>query len=71
MPITKHSRNIVCPYCDYVDQNSWEVDFGPSIEGDIKIDCGRCGETFNVSRSVEITYTSTPINGEGNDNTDG
>lgn len=58
---TYYTSNIVCPHCGHEDRDSWEVDFGPSLDGDTTVYCGRCEEEFNVSRNVEVSYTSFPI----------
>jgi transcription elongation factor Elf1 len=58
---THYTSNIVCPYCGHEDRDSWEVDFGPGMEGDTRVWCGNCDEEFNVSRNVEVSYTSFPI----------
>ena len=53
-----HTRYITCPYCGYVDQNSWEVSFEGGLEGDEALECNSCGETFIATRHVDITYSS-------------
>jgi hypothetical protein len=50
-----------CPFCDFADRDSWEIDFGPAGEGDTTHTCGRCGEDYFLSRNVEVTYSSAPI----------
>lgn len=60
----RHSRYITCPLCGYEDKASWEVDFGSGIEGDTEVYCGSCCEPFMVSRTVDVTYTSTVKKGE-------
>jgi len=58
---THYTSNIICPHCGYEDKDSWEVDFGPGLDGDTTVYCGRCEEEFNVSRNIEVSYTSFPI----------
>ncbi len=48
--------HIICPYCGYVDQDSWEAD----DESDEK-ECGKCGLTFGYERIVTVEYNSYPI----------
>jgi len=50
---------IKCPYCDYEDSDSWE--FGTD---DGTTYCGSCSEEFNVSPSVDITYSTFRIDCE-------
>ena len=33
---TKHTRNLICPYCGNVERDAWEIDFGPYGEGILK-----------------------------------
>jgi hypothetical protein len=53
----EYKDNITCPYCGWVDRDSWEVGFG-GIEGELEIECGRCEKTFKCCRSVTVKYTS-------------
>ena len=46
---------ITCPYCNYIDINSWEA--GDS--GDIE--CGQCGSSLSFERIVIVSYDSVPI----------
>ena len=55
---TTYTDNIVCPFCGYEDHDSWEVDFGPGIEGDINHFCGSCEKEFFVMRQCDVTYSS-------------
>lgn len=48
----------VCPHCGHVDRDAWEIDFGPSVEGDAEVTCGDCGEYFNCSRTAIIYYST-------------
>ena len=56
----RHYRTpfITCPYCGYEDKDSWEVDFGDGLEGDIDFGCGACGKQFRCSKHCEITYST-------------
>lgn len=54
-----HENNIKCPYCDWEDQDSWE--FG---EDSGTHTCDRCEEEFNVTREIEVTYSTYRIDCE-------
>lgn len=49
-----HEQYIICPYCDYEDPDSWELE----SEFDDEYECAHCGKIFEVSQNIEITYTS-------------
>ncbi|MGB5217370.1 MAG: hypothetical protein WBN66_03630 [Smithella sp.] len=55
---TDYTREVVCPFCGYEFGDSWEIDFGPCMEGDTEVTCGGCEKDFPVSRHIEITYSS-------------
>lgn len=55
---TEHRDNIVCPYCGYEDRDSWEVDFGPGLEGETEHQCADCGQTMKAERCCTVTYTT-------------
>lgn len=57
----KHEDNIICPYCNYEDQDSWEF----QEESGTQI-CGSCEKEFNVSRDIEVTYSTSRIDCEEN-----
>jgi len=57
----EYEDNIKCPYCDYEDNDSWEF---TDEEGEYT--CGECGEEFNVSRNIEVTYSTSRIDCEEN-----
>lgn len=60
----KYENQIKCPYCDWEDSDSWE--FG---EDDGTATCGSCEKEFNVTREVEVTYSTSRIEcGEGKHN---
>lgn len=54
-----HEQNIKCPYCDWEDRDSWEFEEESRVST-----CGKCGEDFNVSREIEVTYSTTRIDCE-------
>jgi transcription elongation factor Elf1 len=55
---TQYTREIICLYCGHAEHDSWEVDFGDGLEGEIDFDCSECGKRFRVSRVVDISYVS-------------
>jgi DNA-directed RNA polymerase subunit RPC12/RpoP len=55
---TKRTENIVCPYCGYINRDSWEVDFGPGLDGSTETSCNECGRDFFVVRNVIVSYSS-------------
>lgn len=57
---TQYEDNITCPFCGYVDRDSWEVDFG-GMEGEEKLECGECQKEFVVTKHIEVTYSSQII----------
>lgn len=48
---------IICPYCNYEFDNSFEIN--PDVEDIGLIDCSCCGNEFFAHRNVEITYSTT------------
>lgn len=50
---TLAADNIICPYCGWVDEDSYEME----AECDV-FECGDCERKFDVSRSVSVTYTT-------------
>lgn len=51
----------VCPHCGYVERDAWEIDFGPGMDGDTVHTCARCGEDYDLYRTVFVNYTSAKI----------
>lgn len=49
-----HQDEITCPWCGYVETDSWEFD----DEYDDEYECLNCGKPFILEKLVEITYTS-------------
>jgi hypothetical protein len=50
-----NTKEIVCPYCGQEVSDSWEYPEYGEHECD-------CGQTFNYSRRVSVTYFSEKIN---------
>ena len=49
-------NNIMCPYCDWEDNDSWEFDDDEGI-----VTCGNCEKEFNVSRDISVSYSTSKI----------
>lgn len=45
------SRELRCPYCDYLFRNAWEMG-----EGDVDEECPECGKHFEWSTEVTVEY---------------
>jgi hypothetical protein len=56
---TDLTENCICPYCGYEDTDSWELsgDDGETNE----TTCGSCGEDFEYSRNITITFSSSKL----------
>lgn len=50
-----YKKNIVCPYCGYVDRDSFERSDEDTVE------CYRCGGTIHYQRIVTIEYVTDPV----------
>lgn len=48
--------NIICPYCGYENEDSWEAD-----ESDEHYECPNCGSYFSYEREVSVSYYSSPV----------
>lgn len=51
-----YESQIKCPYCDWEDRDSWELDENEAI-----VTCGGCEKEFNVTREIEVTYSTSRI----------
>ncbi|HWL09772.1 MAG TPA: hypothetical protein VNQ76_15300 [Planctomicrobium sp.] len=49
---TDFTGSIVCPWCGDVYSDSFEYDEG-------EMNCQRCGNLFDMSRCVEVSYTTS------------
>lgn len=56
---TQFTWQPLCPFCKYAIRDAWELDFGPSAEGETEIECPNCEKTYVCSRHVEVTYCTT------------
>lgn len=56
-----NESKIKCPYCGYEDEDSWEFD---QEEG--TTECKNCEKEFNVTRNIEVTYSTSKIACEDN-----
>jgi ribosomal protein S27AE len=51
-----YEDNLTCPYCGYVDSDSWELS-----DSEDEHTCGRCGATMSFERVVTVEYNSSPV----------
>lgn len=52
----RNERNIICPYCGWEDEDSWEFDSDEEV-----VTCRGCEKEFNVTREIEVTYSTSRI----------
>jgi transcription elongation factor Elf1 len=55
---TSGTYQIICPYCGCEQSNSWEV--SPD-KNDFSYDCEECDKTFQVSREVLVSFTTSKL----------
>ena len=55
---TEYTDNPVCPYCGHTEQDAWEIDFGPGLDGDTETSCGNCGKDYKVFRNTTVYYST-------------
>lgn len=51
-----YERNLICPYCGYEDEDSWELS-----DDDEEHTCGRCGAVISYQREITVEYNSSPV----------
>lgn len=51
----ENQSHITCPYCGWIEFDSWEYDATDEPE---TIECGRCSREFDFLKTVTVTYTS-------------
>lgn len=49
---TDYTAEVVCPHCGYRHRDSWEMWEGEN-------ECGHCGGEFEMTRHVEVTYSTS------------
>jgi hypothetical protein len=55
----KYTEEIVCPYCGYIVEESYEYfEYG---NDDTEIQCDECNKTFIAYRHERVRYSSFPI----------
>ena len=56
---TSFTEEVVCPYCGYEYQNSYELDLPEGgMSGPEKIECEECGKEFLVSMDLQVSYST-------------
>jgi len=64
-PIIDFADDIECPYCGYIDPDSWEV-YGDMDDGGTKIDeCLSCGKKYEITMNISYNFDM-----EGKEETD-
>ena len=51
---TDCTDDVICPWCGYKHGDSWEFEEGEQ-------ECSDCGRQFELTRSVEISYSTTKV----------
>ena len=49
---TSYASEATCPWCGYEHGDSWELENGI-------YECGDCGNSYEVTRNMEITFSTT------------
>lgn len=57
-----NADQITCPYCGWVDNDSWEF----VSDEEETMECPDCEKTFNVSRQLEVSYITSKIKCDDN-----
>ena len=58
-----YTTHPICPYCGNIERDAWEINFGDGMEGEAETDCGDCGKTYRVIREVEVSYSTSKMEG--------
>jgi len=58
----KYQKEITCPYCNHEEFDSWQFTEESGLHA-----CGSCEREFNVSRDIEVTYSTSKIDCEDNE----
>lgn len=48
------TRNIICPYCEHIHKDSYEI--GSGGEEDNQMECYNCEQPFFYSRNITVSY---------------
>ncbi len=59
------SDHINCPSCGAKQGDLWEYDFGANEE--TEADCGSCGKTYTLHKSISVDYAASPSGSVGRD----
>ncbi|WP_169810105.1 hypothetical protein [Paenibacillus antarcticus] len=47
---------IECPHCNFIHEDSLDYIETGDMEGQFPMDCGKCGEVFQVEFTTTITF---------------
>lgn len=53
----KWTEQPICPYCEHVERDAWEIEFPPGIECVVTC-CNSCGKDFTVCERVTVNYST-------------
>lgn len=53
---TYESAGILCPACNYLDEDAWEICYDP--EWNCVVSCPNCEAQLSVSKTTKVTYTA-------------
>ena len=53
----EYTREIVCPYCGYMQGDSWEWNMNEADDWD-ECECDNCGKIFFAVRNIDVSYSS-------------
>ena len=53
-----YTDEVVCPYCGYEFQMSYEIFYNPDDDFFRGLECEECAKQFNVHKNVSVTYSS-------------
>ena len=57
-PKSYSSDEIVCPYCEAVDNDPYYAMEGEQADSDIKMECGSCGREYTLIFNYSVTFST-------------
>ena len=61
-PETHYRGAYKCPWCGYVEDDLFEMDFNDDA---IDHECPGCGKPIRISESISYSYTTKPLGDDG------